>query len=365
VSSCRDPGPCDDRRVPAPKSLPAALWRDLPAYVALAIVLTAIQASMYGLWSASWLLSLAAFNLAVSIAIGSLIELGHRLVLVRLGLAQRPVLVRLAAYAVVAGVAVLVGVELAVRVAAAISDSVAGVVPRAGVLRVAVPVTIVMVAIGRERERMRRSAAEADLRAERLQRQALRAELEALQSRVHPHFLFNALNTIAALIGEDPPRAEAAVERLATLLRHALEGGRRPWVTLRDELVVVRAYVEIEQLRFGERLRFEARVAPELEGMAVPPMILQPLVENVVQHAVAARREPTHVALWARRDGDALELGVEDDGPGTSQHRGTGTALADLRARLELAYAGRAGLEAGPAAAGGYCVRPRLPEVAA
>jgi LytS/YehU family sensor histidine kinase len=197
----------------------------------------------------------------------------------------------------------------------------------------------------------------------RLRRQALHAEFEALQSRVHPHFLFNALNTIAALIGGDPPRAERAVERLATLLRHALEGSRRPWVTLRDELVVVQAYVEIERLRFGERLRFEARIAPELEGMAVPPMILQPVIENVVRHVVAARREPTHVALWARREGDALDLGVEDDGPGTSSHHGTGTALADLRVRLELAYAGRAELEAGPGASGGYLVRLRLPEV--
>lgn len=364
MRSCPDPGPCDDPRVSRSSLVPAALWRDLPACVALALVLTAIQASMYQQWSTGWLLALLGFNLAISVTIGSLLALGQRHVIERLGIAQRPAPVRLAAYAVVVAVAVLAGVELAVRAAAALSAEAAAALPRAGVLRVAVPVTIVMVVIGRGRERMRRNAAEAELRAERLQRQALRAELEALQSRVHPHFLFNALNTIAALIGEDAPRAEAAVERLATLLRHALEGARRPWVTLRDELVVVRAYVDIERLRFGERLRFEERVAPELESVAVPPMILQPLVENVVQHAVAARREPTHVALWARRDGDALALGVEDDGPGTSSHRGTGTALADLRARLELAYDGRAGLEAGPGPAGGFAVRLRLPEVA-
>jgi hypothetical protein len=350
--------------VPERTSPAARLWRELPAYVAVAVVLTAIQASLYGQWSVTWLASLLAFDFAVAVAIGSLIELGERLVLERLGLAQRPVIVRLAAYTLVAGLAVLAGVELALRAAAAISDDLAAVLPRAGVLRVAVPVTIVMVAIGRERERMTRRAAEADLRAERLRRQALHAELEALQSRIHPHFLFNALNTIAAPIGEDPPRAERAVERLATLLRHALEGSRRPWVPLRDELMVVQAYVDIERLRFGERLCFEARVAPALEGLAVPPMLLPPLIENVVQHVVAARRAPTRVTLWVRREGDALALDVQDDGPGTSSHRGTGTALSDLRARLELAYAGRAALEAGPGASGGYCVRLRLPEVA-
>jgi sensor histidine kinase YesM len=350
--------------MPERMSLAAQLWRDLPAYVALAVVLTAIQASIYGQWSLTWLASLLAFDFAVAVAIGSLIELGQRVVLERLGLARRSILVRLAAYTVVAGLAVLTGVELALRAAAAFSGDLAAVLPRANVLRVAVPVTIVMVAIGRERERMHRSAAEADLRAERLRRQALHAELEALQSRIHPHFLFNALNTIAALIGEDPPRAERAVERLATLLRHALEGSRRPWVPLRDELVVVHAYVDIERMRFGDLIRFEAHVAPELEDVTMPPMLLQPLIENVVQHAVAARREPTHVALRVRREGDALELSVHDDGPGISSHRGTGTALSDLRARLELAYAGRAELEAGPGASGGYCVRLRLPEVA-
>jgi two-component system sensor histidine kinase AlgZ len=236
--------------------------------------------------------------------------------------------------------------------------------PREGVLRIAIPVSVAMVLIERERGRLRRRAVEAELGAQQLERQALQAELAALQSRTNPHFLFNALNTIAALIAEDPPRAERAVERLAALLRYALDGAKRSWVPLAEEVAAVEGYLELERLRHGERLRASVDVAPELAAALVPPMLLQPLVENAVLHALAARRGPTTIELVAHRRGDTLEIVVDDDGPGPdgSTHRGSGTALADLRTRIRVLYGERGSVETGARPHGGYRVRLVLPE---
>jgi two-component system sensor histidine kinase AlgZ len=334
------------------------------ALVLLACVLTAIQASMLGLRGGRVVLVAFGFNLFVSVMIGSGIDLGHRAATVVLGLEHRGTAVRLAAYVAVVVLAVVVGVESCIALVGLLSPRLAEVFPRAGVLWVAIPVTVVMVAIGRERERLQTRTALAERDAEVRTRQALRAELAALRSRTNPHFLFNALNTIAALIAEDPPVAERAVERLAALLRFALDTGRQDAVPLHAELAAVEGYLELERLRFGERMRTRIDVDPALREVPVPPMSLQPLVENAVLHAVAARCGPTQIELWARRDGHAIELGVRDDGPGGDTHHGTGTAQSDLRARLQLLHGADATLVAGPRSGGGYEVVLRLPEAA-
>lgn len=183
-----------------------------------------------------------------------------------------------------------------------------------------------------------RDAIERRLHEER--RQRLAAQLQTLQARLHPHFLFNSLNTIACLISEDPAAAERVVERLAELLRYCLTDLDKTVVPLRDELQVVRAYLEVQAARFGSRLRFVIDCPEDLMDQRVPPLCLQPLVENAVLHGAVAQRRGGEVLLRALRSERQLVLAVEDDGPGPGQstHRGSGVALHGLRERLRILY---------------------------
>ncbi len=211
--------------------------------------------------------------------------------------------------------------------------------------------------------RLRLRAHEIELGEERARRDALRAQLEALQARTDPHFLFNSLNTVASLIEEDPKLAERAIERLSGLFRYALEGSRRSEVRLGDELDAVRGYLEVESLRLGERLRHDVRVDGDLADLLVPPLLLQPVVENAVLHGVASRVEGGQVEVRVAAENGSLILRVADDGPGPggSQHTGSGSALETLRRRLELAFGGAASVEAGATTPRGYAVRIALP----
>jgi len=339
------------------------LLTELAAYLLLAGVLTAIFASVFGLRTFDVLAAVFVFNLLVALSIGGLIDLGQRLTETTFALDRRRAPVRLVVTALVVTAAVFLGVEIALALGAVLVPSVAAAFPREGVLRVAIPVSIAMVLVARERNRARARALQAELRAQHLQGQALQAQLAALQSRTNPHFLFNALNTIAALVGEDAVKAERAVERLADLLRYALEGSQRTWVPLADELAAVESYLELERLRFGDRLRTRIDVDAGVRSVEIPPMSLQPLVENAVLHGVAGRRGPTQVELVARPVPEGLEVVIDDDGPGPagSTHAGTGTAHRDLRERLHLLYGERARVDTGASPSGGYRVRLVLP----
>jgi len=210
--------------------------------------------------------------------------------------------------------------------------------------------------LGRMRERAR-AAREA----------ALEARLRALTARTNPHFLFNSLNAGMSLIAIDPERAESHFARLSALFRYALDGSSRRHVRLEEELEHVRAYLEIESARFGERLAFTLDVDDDLAGALVPPMLVQPLVENAVVHGVTARREGGTVRITARRAEGRFVVRVEDDGvgEGRSQHRGSGTALADIRERLEIVYGASATLTTGSASSTrGFVAELRLPFVA-
>jgi anti-sigma regulatory factor (Ser/Thr protein kinase) len=182
----------------------------------------------------------------------------------------------------------------------------------------------------------------------------LRAELGALQARTDPHFLFNSLNAVAALIPDDPELAESLLERLAAVFRYALDAGRRSTVELTDEIEAVTAYLEVESLRLGDRLRWTLDRDRDVDGVHVPPLVLQPLVENAVRHGAGGRQGATEISVSARRRGDDVVLVVEDRGDSTPVPvaGGTGTALADLRARLALVYGERAHLVAAPDASG-------------
>ena len=194
-------------------------------------------------------------------------------------------------------------------------------------------------------------------------RAGLRAELRALQARTNPHFLFNSLNTAAGLIEEDPAAAEQVIERLAGLFRYSLRGSERSWVRLSEEVEAVRGYLEVEAIRLGERLTSEVSVAPELAEVLVPPLVLQPLVENAVLHGVAPRKEGGRVSVAASRTDSTLVLSVSDDGhgPGSSPHRGSGTSMVDLEKRLQMVYGGDARFSSAAGAEGGFRVDLSLP----
>ena len=183
---------------------------------------------------------------------------------------------------------------------------------------------------------------------ERARQLITQARLSSLKSRIHPHFLFNTLNSISALIREDPRKAERTVERLAALLRYSLDHNARGLVSLRQELHVVEDYLEIEKTRFGDRLRFSVDVPPDLADLDVPPLALQTLVENSIKHAVAPNRQGGEIGVSARLEAGSLMVEVSDDGPGferTSLQQGHGlenlqerlTALFDGEGRLEIA----------------------------
>lgn len=183
--------------------------------------------------------------------------------------------------------------------------------------------------VRRERERERRTAA--------LEAQLARAQLQALRMQLHPHFLFNTLNTISVLVREQ--QKETAVRLLAQLgdvLRQVLRSAGTHEVRLGDELAFTRQYLEIEQVRFADRLRVVWKTdPPALEG-AVPNLILQPLVENALRHGIASRQEAGLLEIGARRDGARLVLWVRDDGSGLGNgaEQGDGVGISNVRARL-------------------------------
>ncbi|MGB1951552.1 MAG: sensor histidine kinase [Marinobacter sp.] len=168
------------------------------------------------------------------------------------------------------------------------------------------------------------------------QREAeMQARLTALQARIHPHFLFNSMNTIASLIAVNPERAEDAVLDLSELFRASLRSGDR-LISLKDELDLCRRYLDIEALRLGERLTLEWHIAPDLDKQAIPPLTLQPLLENAIYHGIQPRPEGGTVKLDASRRGQFVYVMVQNPRPdaGNSHHDGNRMALANIQSRL-------------------------------
>jgi hypothetical protein len=177
--------------------------------------------------------------------------------------------------------------------------------------------------------------------AQELSLHASRSELKALRAQINPHFLFNALNAIAGLIPRNPDRADRTIEQLADVFRYALRGAESEWAVLADEVEFVRAYLEVERARFGERLHVEIHVAPEARNARVPTMVLQTLVENAVKHGLSEVIGPAHIGVDARVDNDRLVMTVTDNGEGfrssrrVAERRSGGYGLANIRQRLE------------------------------
>jgi sensor histidine kinase YesM len=177
-----------------------------------------------------------------------------------------------------------------------------------------------------------------------LETQLAEARLTALQAQMNPHFLFNALNTVASLTRSNPSAAEQTVENLSEVLRTTLDRSQEPRCTLDDELAFVRAYLAVERERFGPRLRVEYEIADGLGPASVPSFSLQPLVENSLKHGLGPRRDGGTLRIRAARDISRLTLTVTDDGDGFEARHQEGTGLGNLRARLQTMYGSDASL---------------------
>ena len=189
-----------------------------------------------------------------------------------------------------------------------------------------------------------RESRDRQMRAVQLESLLHQAQLEALRSQLNPHFLFNSLHSIAELVHSNPKLAEQLIVRLGELLRQVLQSSNRQEHTLAEELEFIRGYVEIEQMRLGERLRVEWDIANQALEVRVPSLILQPLVENAIQHGIAATSLPGTLTLRARREGEVLHVEVADSGPGLAPGapaRAQGIGLANTRARLQRLYGDR------------------------
>jgi sensor histidine kinase YesM len=200
-----------------------------------------------------------------------------------------------------------------------------------------------------------------------LEAQLVQAQLQALKMQLHPHFLFNTLNSISALLREDVEAADAMVARLGDFLRLTLDSAGAQEVTLREELSFLECYLEIEQVRFQDRLSTRMEVDPQILDARVPNLILQPIIENAIRHGVACTAKPGRIEIRATRRNDSLLVQVKDNGPGIStsggprKEGGEGVGLSNTRARLERLYGGAHRLELANVSEGGLLVTLEIP----
>ena len=177
------------------------------------------------------------------------------------------------------------------------------------------------------------------------QKEAAEARLRSLESRIHPHFLFNTLNSISSLISVDPPRAEQIVGRLAQLLRASLDNSTQSLIPLQQELAMVESYLDIEKARFGDKLRASTVVSDELRGAQVPPMSVQALVENAVKHGITPQRGGGKIEVAASSNDGNLTIEVRDSGPGFDLTAvAAGHGLDNLVGRLNSLFGTKAHL---------------------
>ena len=204
---------------------------------------------------------------------------------------------------------------------------------------------------------------EREVRAAHAEARLAEARLAVLRTQLQPHFLFNTLHAISSLVRVDPDAADAMIARLSDLLRVTLESGGADEVPLRREIDVLRRYVEIEEVRFQDRLRVRYEIDPETLDAAVPSLVLQPLVENAIRHGVARLARPGTVAIRSSRDGARLRLEVGDDGPGAAPDAkpGRGLGLDNSRNRLAELYGADHRFAVSTREGGGFRVTIEIP----
>ena len=201
---------------------------------------------------------------------------------------------------------------------------------------------LVFTAFGRMQGQLHRQ----ELERQRAVHLATEAQLASLESRIHPHFLFNTLNSISALIPVDPERAERLMERMAALLRFSLDAHAHGLVPLEQEMKIVRDYLEIEQARLGSRLRYSVEAPGDAGDLRLPPLAVQTLIENSIKYAVAPERQGGEIRVLARQTEGRLQIDVCDTGPGFSlECAPSGHGLDNLRNRLAMVFGDAADLQ--------------------
>ncbi len=182
-------------------------------------------------------------------------------------------------------------------------------------------------------------ARHSEVRAEQHKSAFVRAQLQSLKLQLQPHFLFNTLHAIGSLMHYDVKTADRMLNRLSDMLRTSLRESDNSAVTLRQEMAFIEAYIEIEKIRFEHRLEVQWMIPEDLQGNAIPPFILQPLVENAIKYGVAPRADGGNIVIRAYQGSAGLMLEVEDDAPaGTAQQKGFGIGLSNTRSRLEALF---------------------------
>ncbi len=208
-----------------------------------------------------------------------------------------------------------------------------------------------------------RQARSREVRSARLEARLMDSQLQTLQQQLHPHFLFNTLHAISTLVYRDPEKADVMIERLSDLLRITLRKVGVQEVELAEELEYLRAYLDIEQVHFGNRLRIEYRIDAAAMDALVPTMIMQPLVENAIRHGLEPMVRPGTLTIEAQADGDTLWLRVRDDGAGLpkSWKRREGVGLTNTRSRIDRLYGEAAALTVRENPGGGVLVDLYIP----
>lgn len=201
-----------------------------------------------------------------------------------------------------------------------------------------------------------------ELRASRAEARLAETRLQLLKTQLHPHFLFNTLNTISELVHEDPPAADKMLTGLSQLLRETLDAGTVDLVPLARELEILNRYVDIQRARFGDRLDVRFEIADDVRRALLPIFILQPLVENAIRHGVSTRAEGGRIVVRARREGNRAAIEIEDDGPGIrTADLKEGVGLRNTRARLQEAYGSEHAFDIRRAGANGTIVGLSVP----
>ena len=215
---------------------------------------------------------------------------------------------------------------------------------------------------------LRRLAHERETRAAHLEAALAKARLEVLKGQLHPHFLFNALNTVSSLIHAEPEKAERVLARIGDLLRMTLQEGRAAAIPLSREVAFLERYLDIQQMRFADRLRVVIDVPASVGDALVPTLLLQPLAENAIRHGIEPQSSGGTLRLSASRRGEELCIELHDDGVGITADgsngrdtAGCGVGLANTRQRLEELYGDRHHFSVTPDPQGGTVVRIRIP----
>ncbi|MCX6543108.1 MAG: histidine kinase [Acidobacteria bacterium] len=224
-----------------------------------------------------------------------------------------------------------------------------------------VPFVYFVILLGSAAMKHAQARQQEEIEAGRLARQLSEARLALLQRQLHPHFLFNALQAISTLLHRDPGTADKLLVRLSSLLRAMLDDASSQTLSLRTELDLTRKYVEIEQVRFGERLHVEWNVDDSLFDVQVPSLIVLPLVDNAIRHGFSAKVGPGRLKIGAGSDGSSLLLTVEDDGLGAAVPLRHGLGISNTRERLAAIYGERATLSIDTSPHGGFCATIQIP----